>query len=349
MEAILTASAVIPSAVHDRTTISCRIQRWNRGVCVSRGTECLEVVGFREKVCLPSRISVRRCGLARAVVHRAGIVNLTVGRVAEEGTPFPFLSNAGRKVMTNVSTILEKELSPLLQHSKIPDDVRHFKSEDGTAEGSVVIRAGKDSSQIDFVLESWLHATLPFGTLDIATFAVMLGPETDSPHFLFEFIQSGPSLVVVLDHLPRKDLVLDTDYRQRFYEAPGLDEIRKRFEEAPNSKPYISSVLFIRSVVSPTAVLYKLNAGTQVDGGGLEEQIETVVYPGSQKMIEAWIESFLTRGSSVSNVEDTLRRDKKIKTFAIEVDLAANLPRLFGQSIADRIVEAFRTEGRIKV
>ncbi|KAL3675949.1 hypothetical protein R1sor_025897 [Riccia sorocarpa] len=395
MEACLAANAAIPSgAIHGRITRAriCHIERRNRrtAVYVGHGTEFPELVGFSVRVHL--QIALRRKSeFARTVFCRAPFINVTVGREAESGTRFPFLSNAGRKVMTNVSAIVENELCPLLQDTKTPDDVRYFKSEDGNAEGSTVIRAGKDSFQaehelvkliawtvvteevtlveclklcsllaerwdvscgvlqIDFVLESWLHAKLPSGTLDIATIVVMLGPETDSPHFLFEFIQSGPSLVVVLDHVPRKDLVLDTDYQQRFYEAPGLDEIRKLFEEAPNSKPYISPTLFVRSIVSPTAVLYKLNAGTQVDGGGLEEQIETVVYSGSQKMTEAWIESFLTRGSSGCNLEDTLKRDNKIKTFGFEVDLSANLPRLFGKNIADRVVEAFRTGGRIKV
>lgn len=202
-----------------------------------------------------------------------------------------------------------------------------------------------NSLQVDFTLESWLHATLPFGTLDIATLVVMLGPETDSPHFLFEFIQSGPSLVVVLDHLPRKDLVMEAEYQKRFYEDPDLDKIRQLFETAPESKPYISSVLFIRSVVSPTAVLYKLSSSTQVDGGGLEEQIENVVYPGSEKMVKEWVESFRTRGLPVTNVDDMVKRDNQIKTLGIEVDLSVNLPRLFGQEISDRIVHAFRTSG----
>ncbi|KAL3685362.1 hypothetical protein R1sor_003384 [Riccia sorocarpa] len=346
MEACLAANAAIPSGAITRARI-CHIERRNRRVYVGHGAEFPELVGFRLRVHL--QISLRRSEFARAVVCRAPFINVTVGKAAESGTRFPFLSNAGRKVMTNVSAIVENELCPLLQDTKTPDDVRYYKSEDGNAQGSIVIRAGKDSSKIDFVLESWLHATLPSGALDIAMFVVMLGPETDAPHFLFEFIESGSSLVVFLDHLPRKDLVLDTDYQQRFYEAPGLDEIRKLFEEAPNSKPYISPALFVRSILSPTAVLYKLSAGTQVDGGGLEEQIETVVYPGSQKMTEAWIESFLTRGSSGCNVEDTLKRDNQIKTFGFEVDLSANLPRLFGQNIADRVVEAFKTGGRIKV
>ncbi|BFI25908.1 red chlorophyll catabolite reductase [Marchantia polymorpha subsp. ruderalis] len=266
------------------------------------------------------------------------------GSMPIDGRRFPFLSRAGQNVMTNVCSILEQELGPFLKSSTTPSDVRYFKNEQGNAEGSVFLRAGNDS-KVDFTLESWLHATLPFGTLDIATLVVMLGPETDSPHFLFEFIQSGPSLVVVLDHLPRKDLVMEAEYQKRFYEDPDLDKIRQLFETAPESKPYISSVLFIRSVVSPTAVLYKLSSSTQVDGGGLEEQIENVVYPGSEKMVKEWVESFRTRGLPVTNVDDMVKRDNQIKTLGIEVDLSVNLPRLFGQEISDRIVHAFRTSG----
>ncbi|KAG6553808.1 hypothetical protein Mapa_004725 [Marchantia paleacea] len=307
----------------------------------SNRLQCSKAAGGRQSQCLVAGV---KAGRTRAAATESTFGEIGRGSMQIDGRRFPFLSGAGQKVLTNVCSILEKELGPFLKSSITPSDVRYFKSEQGNAEGSVFLRAGKDS-KVDFTLESWLHATLPFGTLDIATLVVMLGPETDSPHFLFEFIQSGPSLVVVLDHLPRKDLVMESEYQKRFYEDPDLDKIRQLFDTAPDSKPYISSVLFIRSVVSPTAVLYKLSASTQVDGGGLEEQIENVVYPGSEKMVKEWVESFRTRGLPVTNADDMVKRDNQIKTLGIEVDLSVNLPRLFGQEISDRIVHAFRTSG----
>lgn len=192
------------------------------------------------------------------------------------------------------------------------------------------------------MLESWLHASLPFGTLDIGTVVIMLGRESDSPHFLFEFILSGPVLVVVLDHLPRKDLVLDAAYLKRFYEDTELDRVRQIFEKGPASKPYVSPVLFVRSVVSPTAAVFSLSDNSEVAGGLLEEQIANVVHPGATQALQVWLDSFLTRGLPVQNPGEMLKRDNQIKEKGVEVDLSANLPRLFGQDITNRIVAAFR-------
>lgn len=114
--------------------------------------------------------------------------------------------------------------------------------------------------QIDFVLGSWLNCTLPFGTLNIATLIAMLGAEADSPHLLCEFIQSGPeSLVLVLDLLPRKDLVLEPEYLARFYETSKLESVRQTFEKHPQTQPYLTTAMYVRSVVSPTALLYKVS------------------------------------------------------------------------------------------
>lgn len=196
--------------------------------------------------------------------------------------------------------------------------------------------------QVDFTLESWLHAVLPFGTLDIGTIVIQLGTESDAPHFLFEFILNGPVLVVVLDHLPRKDLVLDSSYLKRFYEDTELDKVRQIFEKAPDSKPYVSPVLFVRSVVSPTAAFFRINDNAEVEGGRLDEQIATVVHPGVTQGLQIWLDSFRTRGLPVENIEEMLKRDDEIKEKGVEVDLSSNLPRLFGPEIANRVVAAFR-------
>lgn len=254
---------------------------------------------------------------------------------------FPKLSPAGKRLMKTVAETMNRELGELLLPSQTAPDVRSFQS--GNGAGSVTLRAGREGSKIDFVLGSWLNCALPFGELNIATLIAMLGPEADSPHLLFEFIQNGPgSLVLVLDLLPRQDLVSNPDYLTRYYENSPLETIRQRFEKHPHTQPYLTSALYVRSVVSPTALLYKVSG----DGaeGGLDGVITELVQPAAAEVVETWVECYRNLGQALEGdaIAAVSKRDELIKSKGVEVDLSANMPRLFGQEIADRVVAAFR-------
>lgn len=171
----------------------------------------------------------------------------------------------------------------------------------------------------------------------------MLGPEADSPHLLFEFIQSGPnSLVLVLDLLPRKDIVFDTEYLHRYYESSELENVRQEFEKHPQAQPYLTSALYVRGVVSPTALLYKIS-GDGVEGG-LDTVIEELVHPAAKKVFTTWLDAYKNLGQSMDSdaIAYMKKRDEQIKGKGVEVDLSSNMPRLFGQEIADSVVAAFR-------
>lgn len=252
---------------------------------------------------------------------------------------FPRLTPAGKQLMESVAGLMDSELGSALRPSQTAADVLSFKGDNG--EGSVTLRAGQDGSKIDFVLGSWLNCALPFGALNIATLIAMLGPEADSPHLLFEFIQSGPdSLVLVLDLLPRQDLVMNPEYLARFYENSPLESIRQKFEKHPNTQPYLTSLLYVRSVVSPTALLYKVNGGDK----GLDAVITELVHPAAIEVFQTWLEGYKNTAHALDSDSQTYmkRRDDLIKVKGVEVDLSSNMPRLFGQEIADKVVAAFR-------
>lgn len=254
--------------------------------------------------------------------------------------------------MEGIVSTLETQLGSQLNPSYTPADVRSFKNADGSGEGSVNIKSGKQGSKVDFVLGSWLHCKLPFGVLNIATIIGMVSDLTDTPHLLFEFIQSSPSsLVLVLDLLPRKDLVLEPEYLQWFYEDTKLDVPRQTLEKAPQAQPYVSSSLYVRSVVSPTAILFKINSelpgnvpGNEGTVDSMDKVVKDTVEPVVKEVVGIWLEAISTRGRSVEEHEQglLLKRDNMIKTKGVEVDLSSNMPRLFGQDVADRVVAAFR-------
>jgi red chlorophyll catabolite reductase len=196
---------------------------------------------------------------------------------------------------------------------------------------------------------SWLRYDLPFGSLKMATLFIMVSPETDAPHFLFEFIENGTaSLVILVDLVPRKDVVLDPDYLRRFYERKDLETVRRSIEKAPQSETYTCSSLYVRSVVSPTAILCKIHDRAPSGRRGeaaLSTPMRDSVLPTVRKVFMAWSEAFRNGGKEIMDDVDRrvmAKRDAQIKRHGIEVDLSSNLPKLFGQKITDRIVAAFR-------
>lgn len=183
----------------------------------------------------------------------------------------------------------------------------------------------------------------------MATLFVMVSPETDAPHFLFEFVENGStSLVILADLVPRKDVVLDPEYLRRFYERRDLETVRKSIEKAPQSEAYCCSSLYVRSVVSPTAILCKIHDRAPSGQRGEEAlgaPMKDIVLPTVRKVFTAWTDAFRNGGKEIMDDIDRrimAKRDAQIKRHGIEVDLSSNLPKLFGQRITDRVVAAFR-------
>ncbi|RWR90074.1 red chlorophyll catabolite reductase, chloroplastic [Cinnamomum micranthum f. kanehirae] len=196
-------------------------------------------------------------------------------------------------------------------------------------------------------IEVDLSANLPrmFGaSLDIATIFAFLNSTTDAPHLSLEFIRSSPtSLVLLLDFLPRRDLVLYPDYLQAFYDNTHLDKQRQRLHKAlgPKLRPFVSSSLYIRSVLSPTAISVSIES-EELDGM-LAGEVGDVV----KEVVGLWVKECGCGGREFEGGGEMerdvlMKRDYLIKTKTIEVDLSANLPRMFGPDVAGRVIEAIQ-------
>nr|GEY36395.1 red chlorophyll catabolite reductase, chloroplastic [Tanacetum cinerariifolium] len=178
---------------------------------------------------------------------------------------------------------------------------------------------------IDFILGSWLHCGLPTGgALNITSLSAYLNSSTDAPNLLVELIQSSPtSMVLILDLPPRMDLVLNPDYLKTFYEDTQLDQHRQYLEKLPEIKPYFSSSLYIRTVVSPTAILVRIETEQ------IEEMIETHVTPIAKEVLKTWLDicAFGKRTVGDSERDYLKKRDHMTKSKTIEIDLGSSLPR----------------------
>lgn len=245
-------------------------------------------------------------------------------------------------MMDLVSTV-ETRLDSFLLPSNLPPDVQSYQNQNGTAHASLHVRSGVPSSQIDFILGSWLYCKLPSGgALNITSLSAYLNALSDAPNFLVELIQSSPtSMVLILDLPPRKDLVLNPDYLKTFYEDTQLDQQRQLLEKLPEVKPYFSSSLYIRCVVSPTAILVRI----ETEAGKTEKMEEIVrqhVSPVAKEVLGTWLDLCACRKREVGESDKVYleNRDKMTKSKTIEIDLGSNLPRLFGQEVAARVLEA---------
>ncbi|KAL8473185.1 hypothetical protein ACS0TY_029462 [Phlomoides rotata] len=254
---------------------------------------------------------------------------------------FPYASPPIRNLMLELLSTVDTHLGPSLHpDSTLPRDVQHFENSTATAHASLHLRSGLPSSQIDFILGGWIHCKLPSGgSLNITSLSAYLNPLTNAPHFLLELIQSSPSsLVMILDFTPRKDLVMYPDYLKKYYEDTDMDKHRQRLHALQEVTPYFSSSLYIRAVVSPSAIL------VTVESTNIEEIIRDHVSPIANELLQFWIESCACLEGSVGDSERgyLAERDGIIKNKTLEVDLASSFPRLFGQQVTDTVLDALK-------
>ncbi|CAA0840954.1 Red chlorophyll catabolite reductase-chloroplastic [Striga hermonthica] len=285
----------------------------------------------------PSSLISSRPSFSRARFSRSSAAMDSGDDLRSKFMEFPYVSGSHRALMVDILSTVETRLGSSLESCTLPPDVQQFENSTGSARGSLHLRSGLPSSQIDFVLGGWIHCELPSGeALNITTLSAYLKPSTDAPHFLLDLIQIGPtSLVLILDLTPRKDLILYPDYLKKYYEDTNLDRHRVHIHGLPEAKPYHSPSLYVRAVLSPTAILVSVGAERSV-----EDVIRDHVWPVAREVLDFWIGSCLCAVGNVGAKErDYLaRRDGIIKRTTVEVDLGSSFPRLFGQEVADRVL-----------
>ncbi|KAK9135993.1 hypothetical protein Syun_015323 [Stephania yunnanensis] len=257
-------------------------------------------------------------------------------------TDFPHLSAAHRDLMVHLVSTVETRLSSHLLPSSLPPDVEYYQNETASSQGTLHIRSAHPDSPVDFILGSWLHCTTPSGSLNITTLTAYLNSKTDAPRLLMEFLQTGPtSMILILDLPPRRDMVLHKDYLQHYYVDPDLDQLRQRLQNLPEVHPYFASSLYIRCALSPAAVSVVISCGAL---DRLEEIVRDQVSPVATEMLEIWLERSTRGGVELGEGERQVleKRDRLIKESTVEIDLGSSLPRLFGDEVGSRVIGAIK-------
>ncbi|KAK4749407.1 hypothetical protein SAY87_026856 [Trapa incisa] len=260
---------------------------------------------------------------------------------------FPHLSAPHRSLMLNLFSTVEDRLGSQLHPCALPSDVEYFQNEAGTSRGSLYVRQGDSSSLVDFVLGIWINCQLPTGgELNTTGLLGYLKGVTDAPNFLFEIIRSGPtSLVVLLDLIPRRDLIMHPDYLRSFYQDTNVDSHRQALLTLPEARPYFSPALYIRSMMSPTGSLLKISAGDE-EQGRLDEIVGGQLADASKAMLELWLDRCALDESRRDNRESEIayleKRDRLVKGNMINVDMESSFPSLFGPENAGRVLRVLR-------
>lgn len=250
--------------------------------------------------------------------------------------------------MVELITAMETRLGSQLLPCSVPPDVEFYQNDSGTSQGTLHVRRGFDSSPIDFILASWLHLETPTGSaLDITNLQGYLNTSTDAPHFQFELVQCTPTyLILFIDITPRKDIVLNPDYLKTFYEDTNLEQRRKKLEEqVPESKPYFSSSLYFRQVISPTGIMVSIKSE---ETKRVEDIVRDHVNDIAKEVFNIWVDTCVNGGGARAKVTEEVERgvleerDRLIKSRAIEMDLSSSMPKQFGTEVSDRVLKVIR-------
>ncbi|KAK9109203.1 hypothetical protein Sjap_017263 [Stephania japonica] len=257
-------------------------------------------------------------------------------------TDFPHLSAPHRDLMVQLVSTVETRLSSHLLPSSLPPDVEYYQNETASSQGTLHIRSAHPDSPVDFILGSWLYCTTPTGSLNVTTLTAYLNSKTDAPRLLMEFLQTGPtSMILILDLPPRRDMVLHKDYLQHYYVDPNLDHLRQRLQILPEVQPYFASSLYIRCALSPAAVSVVISCRAP---DRMEEIMRDQVSSVAKEMLEIWLERCARGGVEFGEGEREVleKRDRLIKESTVEIDLRSSLPRLFGEEVGSRVIGAIK-------
>jgi len=181
--------------------------------------------------------------------------------------------------------------------------------------------------EIDWFIHSWIGS--PESSFTNMHITISLGAQYDVPNFGFA-LGTIPDLFMYMDYIPRRDLLLDVDYCDKYY-----SEVNEEFLELQADdrfKPFISRDLYTRVAMTPTAVGY----GADIDPDVIER-----VRKAAHERLDRWLK-WVDAAVPVPVEERAAmsERDQRIRMQVCERDPANNLAeKMFGKEPADRMVK----------
>ena len=193
--------------------------------------------------------------------------------------------------------------------------------------GQVQCFSGPD---IDWMVYSWMaDPKNGFANLHLT---ISPGAHVDVPGFGLAFANFGARPWGFVDCIPRRDIVTNRDYYFKYYEHlnQGWMDIRRN---NPKLDWFTSPMAYIRAATSPIAFCYS---------GPMEQETTDIIIKTGQERMNDWL-AFWDDPTPVPADEQEAMKDHTvaIRRTVSELDPANHIAiRLFGQGIADQLVEA---------
>ncbi|MEM1114193.1 MAG: red chlorophyll catabolite reductase [Pseudomonadota bacterium] len=214
------------------------------------------------------------------------------------------------------------ELNPDPCCEKFHDYKNIAQSAEG-AEGSLRTYAGPE---IDWYVHSYIGS--PESSFTNMHITISLGPHIDVPNFGFA-LGTVPDLFMYMDYMPRKELVSNPAYVDKYYTAVNEEFLDLQEDERFN--PFISRDLFTRVAMTPTAVGYTASYTPE-----LLEKVKGVALSRLDRWL-AWVDEAEPTDPALR--ADMMARDEKVRQTVCERDPANNLgDKLFGADNAREMV-----------
>jgi hypothetical protein len=195
--------------------------------------------------------------------------------------------------------------------------------EAGGFEGSLNTFTGPTA---EWLVHSWI-GNRSASILDM-NITVWLGPHIDAPHLCLVF-GTVPHLFHYSDFIARRDIGVDADYVNRYYEPENADYLAFRGDERFTWN--VTHGSYMRAIISPVAHSYMAER--------TPENIE-VLRGYVMKRVDRWLE--LVRNAPEVPVEERAAlqaRDHRLRTQCYTLDpMNALAVRAMGQEMADAMV-----------
>jgi len=227
-----------------------------------------------------------------------------------------------------ILTALKQKITTRFPHlSQHPStfDREYYTSPNGEFEGSYAAWTGNG---VEWLVNSWI-GNRKASILDMNTTA-FLGQETDVPHLVIVF-GTVPKLFCYCDYTPRKNLLTDVAYLDKYY-GPEVNDWYMKLRSHPNFHWSVSHGSYMRALINPA---------TQSLMGELNDENISIFESYLHEMVDRWL-GWLDKATPVPEAEraELQRTDHIIREMSYRRDpmnkLAANV---FGQAEVEKMIE----------
>jgi hypothetical protein len=216
-------------------------------------------------------------------------------------------------------------------------DLEYWTTDDGGYEGSLNPYVGDPDQGVEWLVHSWI-GNRKASILDM-NLQVWLGPHIDVPHLVIVF-GTVPNIFHFSDLVPRRDIMTDVDYLERYYspENAGWLELRgdNRFTWS------VSHGTYMRAFNSPIANSYMANEDTA--------EVVEVLRQSVRQRVDTWLR-WVREAQPVPVAERAAlrERDHLVRTYGYTLDPMNELSKKFlGAERVDELVATRAGLGQIR-